>query len=497
MSDKVSEITNDDYTKYKVCLSNVDKALSASNAEITKKHAKESYLFTIQYEKNHPGKDSRKNGRERYIKALNICTSQDETNPNYRLAQQVVKDYNSEMFKTYNLKLKSKDFNYEGTSLEYLAFCDSNGNITMTKPDIKEFRKSIEEEEWNKRNDLGESMQYIYGNPIAINSVALHENKHHIDTDFGLRKLELADLCARADRMTENLANVSSYLYVAEQYQLLKQSGAKTFSYIDREGIQREMELNNMLTMFPGLEECIHQGFNPENPKDVERIVDVSTTYWHDERMENYDFQAYQNGLAANVTEPAKGQPRKTFFDLQREEKLYEQIEKRMLETVHAGYRSYNLSKYRDMLNPMDYEEATELFAGIDIVITTKKIKQLETYFNEKGIKPEEQEMYYQYVKDNISCKVNKELTKPELPDKLNNEILKDVRNILTPADVLIEEYTKNTIKEDCEKANKILNDTTLQTFIKTTEEPLQVPRTQNNNSNQIQRLVKHRQQTR
>lgn len=439
MSKDTKKPTDEEEIKYYACLSNIDEALSNSDTQISEKEARKSYSFASQYEKDYPQEDNKEVRRERYIKALNICISEDKSNPNYKLAQQIVNDYTSEMYQIRNLKLKSENVDYD--DIDAYGRTDTEGNITLST---------------------------VLENPVDINATALHENKHRIDIDFGLFEFELADLSARFNRTTENLANVTEYLYVAEQYQLLKKAGVETFAYIDNRGKQHELELDDILQQYPGLKECLDKGFDPQNPKDVERVVKAASAYWHDERQKGYDQQAVRAGLATSL-----GQQKKTFSELLKEEKLYEEIENRMLKSVYTGYRSYDLSAYKDMLNPMSSEEAIKLFDDHSEAFTSNHLKKLNAVFDEKKIDPQNRDAYYQALKDDLLYKNGTS------EDNLNQKISNSGKETL-----------KSKMKGDAEKAKKIMNEMTTPTSAQTADEHSPVAQTQNPNSVQTQMIL-------
>ncbi len=115
---------------------------------------------------------------------------------------------------------KNENF-LEGSALGAFSFSDKN--ITLYN-DYSNQEKAL----YEKNND--HQAEYIKGNPFAHLATLYHENVHkkHFMYD-GMQELQFTPVnAAKADRLTETIANSTAYLAIALQYTKMKEQGIKT-----------------------------------------------------------------------------------------------------------------------------------------------------------------------------------------------------------------------------------------------------------------------------
>lgn len=260
---------------------------------------------------------------------------------------------------------------------------------------------------------------YELKDTMAQLSTLYHENNHKNDFDNsgGMEMRATPKNNAKVNRLTETKSCAVEYLAVAHQYTEMKKQGVKT---VEINGEKKPLEY--MLDMHTGLREVVDKhGFDVNNPESVRRVVEASSVYWHNNRMEGYNSQASEAidfGLYYLNSNPMSKQLKL----LKEEDKKYQQVSETMLKNTYIGQNTVvDLSHCRDLLDTMTDDDARKIGNGAYIV-SYDELKNVSDYLDKKGLKKDSDKMAYlaQHMKDLGYRKEDKdpELTKILLAEK-------------------------------------------------------------------------------
>ena len=189
--------------------------------------------------------------------------------------------------------------------------------------------------------------------------------------------------------------------------------------------------------MYPGLKEVVDKhGFDTNNPESVRRVVETSSKYWHEERIDGYNKQAadaMSDSLYYLNSKPMSEQLKL----LKDEDKKYQNASEIMLQNTYIGQDTkVDLRHCRDLLDTMTDDDARKIGNGAYIV-SYDELKNVNDYLDKKGLKKDSDKMGYlaKHVKDLGYRKEDKD---PEL-----TQLLLAQRNTILCADGL--EYSRAT----------------------------------------------------
>ncbi len=289
-------------------------------------------------------------------------------------------------------------------------------------------------------------IEYANQNPIAENSIVLHEavHKRHANHN-GLRDITLTPVnTLRADRLTETTAYAVQYLSVANMYTQLKNQGVKTFEYTsNKDGKEKTvtMPLEDALDMYPGLREAMDgKDFSPDDPKMIRKIVDASTKEWNNLYEINY-YQQHMQSMA-----PVYMYQQDATFSLRlrntinqkNQDKDFAKLSQEMLQDVYVGNNTtVDLTSCEDLLNSMSSERANELltYYKTQHALATlqdnptsenKETQAVEKWLEKKGLTEDKQSVYINKAIENIPVHTmwGKSSTDPEFIDLLSKALI-------------------------------------------------------------------------
>ena len=307
-----------------------------------------------------------------------------------------------------------------------------NNNIKLQK------KEPLSPEEEQKYIELGfkNQSEYLKWNPIAITANLVHEGAHmkHMRYDGFLTLKKPIDI-VKVDNLTEKIAYTSENLYAANQYSLLKKEGVKNIE-INSE----QQPIENILTMYPGLKEAVsEQGFDPQNKKDVEKVVRLSSDFWDKNRAKQYQRQ-HQNLVLT------KSSVDNLIQCCAHDDKQYDDIAKKMLQNTYiSNNTNIDLSEYRDILDNMTTDKAKEILANepIGIELTYGQINKVNDYLDTLNLKTEEEKMaYLQQNYEKITLR--NEPYDEKLKEIMMQSGLEEHKNTVFYADGLIEKIDAN-----------------------------------------------------
>jgi len=296
-----------------------------------------------------------------------------------------------------------------------------------------ELKQQVAEDDWHALWLLKqEDTLYKLNDTMAQLSTLYHENNHKNDFDNsgGMNLCYTPKNAAKVDRLTETKSCAVEYLAMAHQYTELKKKGVET---VEINGEKKPIEY--MLDMKEGLREVIDKhGFDANNPESVRRVVEASSKYWHEERIEGYNKQAAYEmnlGLSYLNSKPMSEQLKL----LKDEDKKYQQASETMLKNTYIGQNTVvDLSHCRDLLDTMTDADVQKIGNGA-YVVSYKELKSVNDYLDKKGLKKDSDKMGYlaKHMKDLGYRKEDKD---PEL-----TQLLLEQGNTILCADGL--EYSR------------------------------------------------------
>lgn len=296
-----------------------------------------------------------------------------------------------------------------------------------------ELKQQAAEDDWHALWLLKqEDTLYKLNDTMVQLSTLYHENNHKNDFDNsgGMNLCYTPKNAAKVDRLTETKSCAVEYLAMAHQYTELKKKGVET---VEINGEKKPIEY--MLDMKEGLREVIDKhGFDANNPESVRRVVEASSKYWHEERVEGYNKQAAYEmniGLSYLNSKPMSEQLKL----LKDEDKKYQQASETMLKNTYIGQNTVvDLSHCRDLLDTMTDADVQKIGNGA-YVVSYKELKSVNDYLDKKGLKKDSDKMGYlaKHMKDLGYRKEDKD---PEL-----TQLLLEQGNTILCADGL--EYSR------------------------------------------------------
>lgn len=240
------------------------------------------------------------------------------------------------------------------------------GKIYINNNYTPEEIAKTEERAAKSENPLRINAEFMKNNNVAQMIFALHEGTHLIQDKKADNQnvFDSPSLVLKRNIFLEKEAFAVEYLAIANIYSSSKEKGITTLSYTDKDGIHT-MPLDNVLDLYPGLKDAAKDGFSPQNPEDVRRIVKTATNIWDKEMSETYKSQA---------TAAAKGvYKRKPSISAQLEElhkkttpetqaAQYDKDIKNMLSNVYiGGNTAVDLTHCRDLLDTGKPEDIVNL----------------------------------------------------------------------------------------------------------------------------------------
>lgn len=296
------------------------------------------------------------------------------------------------------------------------------------------------------KDALRSEIEYANQNPIAENSIVLHEavHKRHANHN-GLRDITLTPVnTLRADRLTETTAYAVQYLSVANMYTQLKNQGIKTFEYTsNKDGKEKTftMPLNDVLDMYPGLREAMDgKDFSPDDPEMVRKIVNASAKDWND----HYELTYYRQHLQS--MEPVYLYQQDATFSLRlrntinqkNQDKDFAKLSREMLQDVYIGNNAtVDLTGCEDLLNSMSSEKANDLltYYKTQHALTTlqdnpknenKETQAVEKWLEKKGLPADEQSDYIAQAIEDMPAHTISGIsrTDPEFIDLLSKALI-------------------------------------------------------------------------
>lgn len=269
-------------------------------------------------------------------------------------------------------------------------------NLASFVPNTSEILMATYTDE-EKANNTGEtfSSRFVNDDPYtkieAINHEHVHKD-HWINDGQGQLQLTPAN-AAKADRLTETIAEAASWLQYAQMYQDAKKQGIQT---VEINGEQKP--LSYILEGKPGLKEAVeglNGDFDINNPTHKRAIVKASSQYWHKERKSTYDKQAHDTATRTPDVFTVQSYDKQRDI-LKNEEKTYDEVSERMLKDVPVlfGHIRVDLTDCRDLLDTMSTEEAKELTADIPH-ITREEMEEIDAHLTAKGLTTETEKMEY------------------------------------------------------------------------------------------------------
>ncbi len=154
-----------------------------------------------------------------------------------------------------------------------------------------------------------------------------------------------------------------------------------------------EQPIEEILEAFPGLKETVDEhGFDVNNPESVRHVVEASSGYWHDVRMEPYNQQAAGAANSGRCVFYSQSWSEQMNI-LENKDEVYQEVSERMMKDVYIGHNTtVDLTHCRDLLDTMSDEDAISLFGGD---VSLAEMKEIDAYLTGKGLTTDEQKMRY------------------------------------------------------------------------------------------------------
>lgn len=294
-----------------------------------------------------------------------------------------------------------------------------------------------EQEERNIQMGFNKENEYRKWNVFATTATLLHETAHQKHKSDGQSSLKKPIDIVKAGNLTEKIAYTTEYLYVANQYSLLKKDGVNT---VEINGKKQPVE--DILDLYPGLKDVVTKdGFDINNKKDVEKIVRLSSDFWDKNRAKPYEMQHIQQTRAA--------QPDNLIQYCAHDDEQYNKVAQKMLKNTYIGNNTnIDLSEYRNILDTMTTDKAKEVLANVEIneygsrELTYRQIETVNNYLESRNLKTEEEKL--DYLQQNFDKIVSR--TQP-YDEKLKQIMLdgsSQNRNTIVYADGLTEKTMPN-----------------------------------------------------
>ncbi len=205
--------------------------------------------------------------------------------------------------------------------------------------------------------------EFANGSSIARMIVALHE-ACHLTQNKRAPTQDATDtpvITMKKNTLTEKTAFAVEFLAVSNLYASLKNKGVKMFSYTDKDGT-KTVPLDYLLDLYPGLKEAAKDGFSPDKPEDVRKIVEASSKLWDERMAEVYKAQACRAAVGVLGRMPSFSAQLKLMKEKNSPEEKYEKDVKTMLTDIYIGGNiSVNLNGCRDLLDTGNPEEIVNL----------------------------------------------------------------------------------------------------------------------------------------
>lgn len=271
-------------------------------------------------------------------------------------------------------------------------------NMASFVPNTQEIiMATYTDEEKEKAKSAGDTFEarFINGDKYATEEALNHEHVHrdHWINDGHGQLQTTPTNAAKADRLTETIAEAATWLQYAQTYQDEKKKGKET---IEINGEQKP--LSYILEGKPGLKEAmegLNGDFDINNPEHKRAIVEASSQYWHKERQDTYDRQAHDAAVRSPDVFALQSYDKQRDI-LQNEEKTYGEVSERMLKDVPVlfGDIRVDLTDCRDLLDTMTTEDAKKLTADIPHV-TAEEMQEIDAHLTAKGLNTETEKMEY------------------------------------------------------------------------------------------------------
>lgn len=205
--------------------------------------------------------------------------------------------------------------------------------------------------------------EFMKNNHIAQTIIALHESCHLTQSKKANNQnaADLPSFVLKRNTFIEKEAFAVEHLAVANLYSSLKEKGVTTLQYTDKDGLQ-SMPIDDLPKMYPGLKEAIGDGFSPQNPEDVRRVVKTASATWDDRMKETYKHQATAAAEKAHRRLPSFSAQLELAENAPNLEAQYDKDIKNMLSDVYiSGNIAVNLNHCRDLLDTGKPEDIVNL----------------------------------------------------------------------------------------------------------------------------------------
>lgn len=259
------------------------------------------------------------------------------------------------------------------------ASYSAKGNVITMQ--ISGEKPTAEEIERAHYNEMAKSTEYHNGDQVSQNATYFHERGHWATySQSGSEKLKYPADIYRIDRLDEKRSIAIEYLYIANQYSILKQQGLETYEV---NGEKRP--LDNMLEFYPGLKDYVKEhGFDAKNPEDIRALTETSSRYWDKTYSNPYKSQHYS--AAINTSETP------TVFDcIKTDQKTYDEVANKMMTGVYIGHETY-VDLPREILDNYSHENTMNdlrektVWNRRETSTTFGDVEKINEYFVAQGI---------------------------------------------------------------------------------------------------------------
>lgn len=294
-------------------------------------------------------------------------------------------------------------------------------------------RPSAEELDLVHYNERAKSSEYHNNNPVAQNATYLHELGHWNTYSQGSsEKLRYPADMYRNDRLDEKRSIAIEYLYIANQYSMLKQQGLETY-----EVNGEKLPLDNMLEFYPGIKDYVKEnGFDARNEQQVRDLAEMAGKYWDKYHSGPYQTQHYMAAIYAS-------QPDNLFDCVKTDTKTYDEVANMMMTGVYIGHNTY-VNLPRDVLDNCSHEDAMAylndktVFDRRETSMTFGEVAKLNDYYESKGIHSNKE-------KDNLLRESYESAIRRSGGDIGVEAILLENNNTKTYADGLVERQSEGS----------------------------------------------------
>lgn len=234
------------------------------------------------------------------------------------------------------------------------------------------------------------NQEYQKGNTFAQLSILYHELTHfkHYKYDH-CNELTLPIDRYKCDRLTEKIAATVQYQNAAQLYSILKEQKVTKFE------INGEVKpIESILEPFDGLKEYLMQNsYSPNNKKDVRAVTEIACNWWNDKRQNVY--------LVQDMKAAGKHTAHSMFNALETDRKRYDGVTKNMLKDLYIGNNTnIDLSHCRDLLDDISDEKVLQNIKSLPIDIsngglTYGQAVEISNYLEQKGLHTEEEKLNY------------------------------------------------------------------------------------------------------